>query len=59
MTQGRRNAEALGTLYIRGAPGWGVYDDTDPTQVAAQRLRFILSGDGFPAVAMGSVGRGA
>ena len=44
-------------LYIRvGDPGLGVYDDTDPAQVAALRLRFILLGEGFPAVAMGSVG---
>jgi hypothetical protein len=43
------------TLYQRvGDPGWGVYDDTDPAQVAALRLRFVLLGEGFPAVAMGS-----
>ena len=42
------------TLYQRdGQPEWGVYDDTDPAQVAALRLRFILLGEGFPAVAMG------
>ena len=30
------------TLYQRvGDPGWGVYDDTDPAQVAALRLRFV------------------
>lgn len=43
-------------LYQRvGDSGWGVYDDTDPAQVAALRLRFILLGEGFPAVAKGSV----
>jgi len=36
-------------------PGWDVYDDTDPAQVAALRLRFVLLGEGFLAVAMGSV----
>jgi len=36
------------TLYIRdGQPGIGVYDDTDPAQVAVLRLRFILLGEGF------------
>jgi|GEM_PF-3581013 len=49
------------TLYIRdGDPGWGVYDDTDPAQVAALRLRYVPLGEGFPAVAVGSVvGRGS
>jgi hypothetical protein len=43
-----------------GDLGFGVYDVTDPAQVAALRLRYVLLGDGFPAVAMGSVvGRGA
>ena len=42
------------TLYQRvGDPGWGVYDETDPAQVAALRLRYVLLGEGFPAVAMG------
>ena len=44
------------TLYQRvGDPGWGVYDDTDPAQVAALRLRYVLLGEGFPAVAMGQM----
>lgn len=44
------------TLYQRdGDPGWGVYDDTDPAQVAALSLRYVLLGEGFPAVAVGRV----
>jgi len=40
-------------LYIRvGDPGWGVYDATDPAQRAALRLRYVILGEGFPAVAM-------
>lgn len=36
------------TLYqCEGQPGWGVYDDTDPAQVAALRLRFVLLSEGF------------
>jgi len=34
---------------------WGVYNDTNPAQVAALRLRYVLLGERFPAVAMGSV----
>ena len=43
-------------LYQReGDPGFGVYDADDPGQAAALRLRYVLLGEGFPAVAMGSV----